>query len=142
VSKSIWQYPVTLVGMKERGAGTMSAHLGIEFTEFGDDYLCATMPVDERTKQPLGLLNGGASCALAETVGSTAANYCVDQATHFCVGMDINANHVRAVRKGLVTATAKPIHLGSKSQVWEIRICNAGGALVCLARLTMMVMSR
>ena len=142
MKNALWYEPITLAALNQRGEGTMSAHLGIVFTELGDDYLVATMPVDERTKQPLGLLNGGASCALAETVGSTAANYCVDQAKYFCVGLDINANHVRAARHGEVTATARVIHLGKKSQVWEIRIHDVAGVLVCISRLTMMVMAR
>jgi 1,4-dihydroxy-2-naphthoyl-CoA hydrolase len=142
MNKPIWQQPISLEALNDRGAGTMSEHLGMVFTKVGDDYLTATMPVDERTKQPLGLLNGGASCALAETVGSTAANYCVDQDRAYCVGLDINANHVRSARQGYVEAIAKPVHLGAKTQVWEIRICNEVGALVCLARLTMMVMLR
>ena len=108
----------------------------------GDDYVKATLPVDQRTQQPLGLLNGGVSVALAETVASSAANYCVDQSVCYCVGLDINANHLRPAVSGLVTATAKPIHLGNKTQVWEIKIENDAGKLVCISRMTMAVVIR
>ena len=120
----------------------MVEHLGIEFIEIGDDYLKATMPVDERTRQPIGLLNGGASCALAESIASTAANYCVDQAKAYCIGLDINANHLSPARKGLVIATTKPFHIGKNTQVWEIRIASQNGRLVCISRMTMAVIQR
>lgn len=120
----------------------MAEHLNILFTEFTDDSLIATMPVDERTKQPLGILNGGATCALAETVSSTAANYCVDQAVEYCVGLDINANHLRPVTGGLVTAITKPIHIGSKTHVWSIDVFNEAGKQNCVARMTMAVLKR
>ena len=100
------------------------------------------MPVDNRTKQPLGLLNGGASCALAETVASTAANYCVDQTKAYCVGLEINANHIKSATGGLVTATAKPLHMGRRSQVWEISIVNEKNQLVCISRMTLAVLLR
>jgi uncharacterized protein (TIGR00369 family) len=120
----------------------MSEYLGIEFTEVGDDYLIATMPVDHRTKQPIGIMHGGASCVLAETVGSTAANFCVDITTHYCVGLDINTNHIRPMREGYVIAVAKPFHLGKKTQVWSIDIKNKEGKLVSVSRLTMSVLKR
>lgn len=120
----------------------MATNLGIVFTEVGNDYLIAKMPVDAKTKQPLGILNGGASCALAETIGSTAANYCVDQQDTYCVGLDLNANHLKSVRNGWVWAKAKPIHLGKKTQVWEIMIRNDADDLICISRLTMMVMNK
>src|SRR5207344_2275681 len=113
--------------------------LGIRFTEIGEDYVRGSMPVDARTRQPFGLLHGGASVLLAETLGSMAANLCLDDATRQAVGVEINANHVRAVTEGLVTGTARPLHVGRALQVWEIRIEDARGQLACVARLTLMV---
>jgi 1,4-dihydroxy-2-naphthoyl-CoA hydrolase len=138
----IWKMPITHALLAARSENTFVDYIGIEFTEIGDDYLKATLPVDRRTKQPLGLLNGGVSAALAESVASTAANYCVDQAVCYCVGLDINANHLRPATDGLVTATARPIHLGSKTQVWEIKIENEVGKLICISRMTMAVVAR
>lgn len=117
-------------------------HLGIRLIEVGPDYLRATMPVDSRTKQVTGILHGGASVALAETVGSLAANLCVDPASRLCVGQEINANHLRPVASGTVTATARPIHIGSRSQVWSIEIRDERERLVCISRLTMAVLER
>lgn len=139
---SIWKMPVSYALLAERSANTFAEFIGIEFTEFGDDYLKATLTVDHRTKQPLGFLNGGVSAALAETAASTAANYCVDQSVCYCVGLDINANHLRPVISGKVTAIAKPIHLGNKTQVWEIKIESETGKLVCISRMTMAVVYR
>lgn len=138
----IWKMPIDHALLQARSKNTFAEFIGIEFTEIGDDYLKATLPVDHRTKQPLGFLNGGVSAALAETVSSTAANYCVDQKIAYCVGLDINANHLRPAVSGLVTAIAKPLHLGAKTQVWEIRIENEEGKLVCISRMTMAVVSR
>ena len=138
----IWKIPITFDLLKSRSANTFVEFIGIEFTEIGDDYLKATLPVDHRTKQPLGLLNGGVSAALAESVASTAANYCVDQSICYCVGLDINANHLRPASEGIVTATAKPLHIGNKTQVWEIKIENETGKLVCISRMTMVVVMR
>ncbi|MFZ7095049.1 hotdog fold thioesterase [Luteimonas dalianensis] len=112
--------------------------LGIVFTEIGHDFLRATMPVDARTHQPYGLLHGGASVLLAETLGSTAGMLCVDEG-RACVGIEINANHLRGVRSGTVTGTARPLHVGRSTQVWEIRIEDAAGHLVCVSRLTLAV---
>jgi 1,4-dihydroxy-2-naphthoyl-CoA hydrolase len=139
---SIWKMPITLELLNERSKNTFAQYVGIEFTEIGDDYVKATLPVDHRTKQPLGLLNGGVSAALAETVASSAANYCVDQSVAYCVGLDINANHVRPAVSGFVTAITKPLHLGNKTQVWEIKINNDAGKLVCISRMTMAVVQR
>jgi 1,4-dihydroxy-2-naphthoyl-CoA hydrolase len=116
--------------------------LGILFTEVGEDFIRGTMPVDERTHQPYGLLHGGASVALAETLGSMGAAMCVDRARHLCVGQELNANHLRSVRSGLVTGTARPRHVGSRSQVWSIDIVDGAGALVCVSRLTVAVVDR
>jgi 1,4-dihydroxy-2-naphthoyl-CoA hydrolase len=117
----------------------MVEHLDIRFTEIGPDYLRATMPADHRTFQPFGLLHGGASVTLAETLGSVGANCCVDTSRFYCVGQEINANHLRAVRGGRVTGTARPIHLGARSQVWEIRIEDERGKLTCISRFTVAV---
>ena len=131
--------PVSLEALNQLCQGNLAEHLGIVFTAVGDDWLQATMPVDKRTHQPFGLLHGGASVALAETIGSCAGNLCVDQAKYYCVGLDINANHLRAVRSGVVTGTARAIHVGRTTQVWEIRIENEAGKLVCISRLTLAV---
>lgn len=120
----------------------MVTHVGIEFTRMGDDFIEARMPVDHRTHQPLGLLHGGASVALAETLGSLAATCCVDATKQYCVGLEINANHVKSVREGFVTGITKPIHIGKKTQVWEIRITNEQQELVCISRITLAVIDR
>lgn len=133
---------MSLDGVNAIGQGCMVEHLGIEITEIGDDFLRATMPVDHRTMQPMGLLHGGASVALAETLGSTAAYGCIDPARQQAVGLEINANHVRAVRGGTVTGTARPLHLGRTTQLWEIRIEDDRGRLVCISRLTMAVLAQ
>jgi uncharacterized protein (TIGR00369 family) len=134
----IWTTLPDIARMTELGLKGATSHMGIEFTEVGDDFLRATMPVDERTKQPFGLLHGGASVLLAETVGSMAANFCVAEG-EVAVGLDINANHVRAVTEGLVTATATPVNIGRTIQVWQINIEDQRGKLVCASRLTMAV---
>lgn len=138
----IWTVPATVEQANALRPNTLSEHLDIVFTEIGDDYLTATMPVDHRTHQPMGLLHGGASVALAETVGSVGANLCVDSEKHACVGLEINANHIRAVRSGRVTATGRPLHLGGRTQVWEIRLEDDHGRLTCISRLTMAVIDR
>ena len=135
----IWFRPFTLEELNRQSRGCMVELLDIRFTEIGPDYVRATMPVDARTWQPFGLLHGGASVTLAETLGSVAANCCVDSSRYFCVGQEINANHLRAVRSGLVTGTARPIHVGNRSQVWEIRIDDEKQRLNCISRLTMSV---
>jgi len=138
---SIWFRPLTLEDALRSygGRGDLAHHLGIALTEIGPDYLRGTLPVDERTRQPFGLLHGGASDALAETLGSVAANFCVDTQRFYCVGQEINANHVRSARSGHVTGTARPVHLGNRSQVWDIRIEDTQGRLTCVSRLTMSV---
>lgn len=138
----IWLSAIDLATVNERGKNTMSEHLGIEFTAVSDDSLSATMPVTERNKQPIGIMHGGASCVLAETVGSTAAQFCVDREQFYCVGLDINTNHIRSVREGVVTAVAKPFHLGKTTQVWGINITNEQGQMVSVTRLTMAVLKR
>jgi 1,4-dihydroxy-2-naphthoyl-CoA hydrolase len=136
---SIWYRPITLDELDQQQKGCMMDYLDIRFTEIGPDYLRASMPVDHRTQQPFGLLHGGASVTLAETVGSVAANCCVDPSRFYCVGQEINANHLRAVRSGRVTGTARPIHLGARSHVWDIRIEDERGKLNCISRFTVAV---
>ena len=136
---SIWRSPQTLEELNAANEGTLVRHLGIVFSEIGGDFLRATMPVDDRTRQPYGLLHGGASVALAETLGSTGAVMCVDKAGFLCVGQEINANHVRSARRGQVTGTARPMHLGGRSHVWAIDIVNDEQHLVCISRLTVAV---
>jgi 1,4-dihydroxy-2-naphthoyl-CoA hydrolase len=137
---SIWKSLQTLESLNGSGHNTMISHIGIIFTEIGDDFIRATMPVDERTRQPYGFLHGGASVVLAETLGSAGANMCVDQSRYRCLGQEVNANHVRSARQGRVTGTARPAHLGGRSQVWTIDIVDDSGALVCISRLTMAVL--
>lgn len=120
----------------------MTKALGIVYTEVGDDYICASMPVDERTKQPLGVLHGGASVVLAESLGSLGANCMVNPETHFCVGQEINANHIKKVSEGQVHGKATAIHVGRSTQIWEIRITNDNKELVCISRLTVAVVPK
>ena len=133
---------LTVAHFADMGKGNLGEHLGMEFTEIGPDFIKGTMPVDHRTKQPYGLLHGGASVALAETLGSVGAAMVVDHSEYICVGQEINANHLRSVRSGIVTGTAKPIHIGSSSQVWEIKIHDERDHLVCISRLTVAVLKR
>ncbi len=132
----IWKKPVDLQSLNEWHQNTMQQHIGIQFTEIGDDYIKATMPVDNRTKQPMGLLHGGASVALAESLGSVASVLCVDPEKQTVVGLEINANHIKTAKEGFVTGITKPIHLGRSTQVWEIRIYNEAEQLVCISRIT------
>lgn len=139
---SIWKVEPELEQLNNASKqNTIAEVLGIEITEIGQDYIKGTMPVDKRTRQPMGILHGGASVVLAESLGSMAANLCVDTSKHYCVGLDINANHLRAVRNGVVTGVAKPIHLGRSTHVWEIKIDDEKGRPVCISRLTMAVLS-
>lgn len=137
----IWFRAVTLEALNQRGRHTMVEHLGIEFTEITENSLAATMPVDNRTKQPLGLLHGGANVVLAETLASTAANAVVDLEKFYCVGLEINANHIRSVKEGFVRAVTHPIHLGRTTQVWEIQVFSELGKLTCTARMTAAVIA-
>ena len=137
----VWFQTPNLKVLNDFGRGTMVEHLGIDLTEAGDDFLKGTMPVDHRTKQPHGLLHGGASVVLAESLGSIAANLVVDYDKFYCVGLDINANHIQPVRDGFVTGVARPVHLGRTTQVWEIKI-QQSDKLVCVSRLTMAVLAK
>ncbi|MEQ1554504.1 MAG: hotdog fold thioesterase [Ferruginibacter sp.] len=121
---------------------TMGAHLGMQWVEIGQDYLKMSMPVDDRTRQPYGLLHGGASCALAETVGSVASALVIDTDKQICVGLEINANHIRGVKEGLIIATATKLHLGSSTHVWDIKIHDQNNKLVCISRLTVAILAK
>lgn len=135
---SIWKKPTDLEFVNSRPRETIVDLLDIVFTEVGEDYLVGTMPVDARTHQPFGILHGGASCVLAETLGSVAGNLACAPDTA-CVGLDINANHISKVSSGLVTGKAKAVHVGRQTQVWQIDIHNEDGRLVCTSRLTLAV---
>jgi 1,4-dihydroxy-2-naphthoyl-CoA hydrolase len=136
---SIWYRPYTLEELDQQSRGCMVEYVDIRFSEIGPDYLRATMPVDRRTWQPYGLLHGGATVVLAETLGSVGATCCVDTSRYYCVGQEINANHIRSARSGRVTGTARPIHLGSRSHVWEIRVEDDRQRLVAISRMTLAV---
>lgn len=144
---SIWFRPVSLEDCAKmdsgmHGKGTLMKTMGINITEIGDDYMVATMPASPAVHNPLGIVHGGANVALAETVASYAANFAVDFENYYCVGQEINANHLKASRNGILTATAKPVHLGKRSSVWEILIHNSGGDLCCISRMTAAVVKR
>lgn len=139
---NIWFKPVTLAELTISRAQTMVDYLGIEFIEIGDDYLCAKMPVNERTRQPIGIMHGGASCALAETVASVAANFCVDPQKKVCVGLEINTSHIRQVKSGFVVGHARPVHLGKSTQLWEISIHDEENHLISLSRLRIAVLDK
>ena len=141
--KPIWfSLDISLDQLNENGRQTMGAWVGMEFTEIGPNYLRAMMPVDHRTVQPYGLLHGGASAALAETVGSVASALIIDPEKQICVGLEINANHVRGVREGYVHAIATPLHIGATTHVWDIRITDDHHKLVCVSRLTVAVLAK
>jgi 1,4-dihydroxy-2-naphthoyl-CoA hydrolase len=135
----IWNDVPLLATANEMSSGSLISRLGIEFVEVGEDYLVAVMPVDDRTRQPHGVLHGGASVTLAETIATWAATFTVDPERGYCVGMEINANHVRPVSSGCVTGVARPLALGRRTQVWEVRVSDEGGKLVCVSRCTMAV---
>ena len=133
---------ITLEALNKLSANTMVDHLGILYTAIGEDYLEASMPVDHRTHQPLGLLHGGASVALAETLGSVAAMCCLDTNLQYPVGLEINANHIKSVREGFVTGKVRPLHVGKKTHVWDIRISTEKNELVCICRITMAIIDK
>ena len=136
---AIWTEPLTLDKLNAWNQGCAVSHLGIEFTEIGDDFLRARVPVDARTKQPYGLLHGGVSVVLAETLGSVGAA-CACPAGHRAVGLDINANHLRSATQGWVTGTARPVHIGKTTHVWQIDMVNDAGELTCVSRITMAIL--
>lgn len=140
---SIWfNKELSIEQFKEFGKGTMGDFLGIEWTEIGDDHMKAKMPVDHRTKQPYGLLHGGASCVLAETIGSVASAMVVDPSRFQCVGLEINANHIHSATAGFVIGVASPLHLGKSTHVWDIKIHDENGKLICISRLTMAIIQK
>jgi len=140
---SIWfDKTITLATLKDFGLDFMSGLLGMEWVEVGEDYLKLRMPVDERTKQAYGILHGGASCALAETVGSIGSALVIDMEKFACVGLEINANHIRSATKGFVTALCKPLHLGKTTHVWDIKIFDDQQKLVCVSRLTVAIVGK
>ncbi len=133
---------LSLEKLGQLGKNTMSEHLGIQWAEVGENYLKARMPVDHRTTQPYGLLHGGASCVLAETIGSVASAMVIDHSKFYSVGLEINANHIRGVREGFVTGVASPLHLGSTTHVWDIKIYDEKEKLICVSRLTVVIIPR
>ena len=139
---TIWRIQPSVEQLQKFSRGTLADTIGIQVTEIGPDFLRAAMPVNPKIHQPMGVLHGGASVALAETVGSLAANLCVDQAQFVCMGQEINANHLRPVTSGVVTATARPYHMGKRSHVWSIEIRDEQEKLVCVSRLTIAVLDR
>jgi 1,4-dihydroxy-2-naphthoyl-CoA hydrolase len=139
---TIWRTQTSVDQIREFSRETLADTIGIRVTEIGPDFLRATMPVNPRVHQPMGVLHGGASVALAETVGSVAATLCVDQEKYVCLGQEINANHLRPISSGIVTATARPFHIGRRSHVWSIEIRDEEERLVCVSRLTMAVVDR
>lgn len=138
---SIWKTKANIEALQPYVKNTLVEHLGIEITEVGDDYLCASMPVDSRTHQPMGLLHGGASVVLAETLGSIAAQLAAEPG-HYCVGLEINANHLSGIRTGYVYGKATPIHIGRSTQVWDIRIVDENDKGICASRITMAVLAK
>lgn len=138
---SIWKRQATVEALNATNPGTLNEALGIRFTEIGADYLRGTLPVDPRTRQPYGLLHGGASVALAESLGSVAGWLSLPADGGRTMGLEINANHVRAITEGVVTGTARPLHLGRSTQVWEVRIEDAQGRLACISRITLVVVA-
>jgi 1,4-dihydroxy-2-naphthoyl-CoA hydrolase len=138
---AIWFHQnITVDSLQSFGKDTMIEHIGIAFKEIGENFIKATMPVDHRTVQTYGLLHGGASVTLAETIGSIASAMVIDNVKYYCVGLEINANHLRSATKGFVTGIVIPVHLGSKTHVWEIKIYNDQEKLLCISRLTVMIL--
>lgn len=140
---SIWfKKDLRIEDILHLGKGTMAEYIGIEWTGLGENFLKATMQVDHRTIQPYGLLHGGASCVLAETIGSVASAMVIDHSRFYCVGLEINANHIRGVKEGFVTGVATPLHLGSTTHVWDIKIHDEKEKLLCVSRLTVVIIPR
>ena len=139
---AIWLKEISIEDLNRIGKNSMVEFLDIQFTEIGEDFLAATMPVNDKTRQPMGILHGGANMALAETIASTAANAVIDTTQFYCVGLEINANHIRSVKEGVVTAITSPIHLGHTTQIWQINIFNEVGKQTCVSRMTASVVRR
>lgn len=139
---SIWFKDYSLDAINQRSKNTMAEFLDIKFTKINDDSLVAQMPVTDKVKQPAGIVHGGANVVLAETIASTAANICVDLEKFYCVGLEINANHIKSVTKGIVEGIARPLHIGRSTHVWEIKIYNSAKELTCVSRMTAQVITR
>ncbi|MFB0995152.1 MAG: hotdog fold thioesterase [Porticoccaceae bacterium] len=139
---SIWHHTPNPSLMDKMSEGTIDQHLGIKITEVGDDYLIGTMPADSRTFQPYGIVHGGANVVLAETLGSMAGAHVINSEHYLCMGQEVSATHLRPVSSGLVTGTARPIHLGRRSHVWEIRLTNDQGKLSCIAKLILAIVPK
>ncbi len=141
--RSIWfKHDLSLQDLHGFESKTMAHYLQMKWEEVGQDFLRMSMPVTDHVRQPYGILHGGASCALAETIGSVGSHLIIDSATQMCVGMEINANHIKSVREGRVFAIAKPVHVGNNSHVWDIRIANEKNQLICISRLTVAIMNK
>ncbi|MBI2730634.1 MAG: hotdog fold thioesterase [Sphingobacteriales bacterium] len=140
---SIWfNKELSLAHFQSLNTNTMGAYIGIEWTEVGENFLKAKMPVDHRTQQPYGLLHGGASCVLAETLGSVASAMIIDTSKFICVGLEINANHVRSAKEGFVTGICTPLHIGAGTHVWDIKIYDEREKMVCVSRLTVAILKK
>ncbi len=142
MSKIWFNKDITLESLKSLEQETMASFLEMEWVEIGDGFLKMKMPVNSKTKQPYGLLHGGASCALAETIGSIGSFLVIDPSQKMCVGLEINANHIRSARSGYVTATATPLHLGKTTHLWDIKIHDEDKKLICVSRLTVAIINR
>lgn len=138
---SIWFQKISISDLTGIFANTIAEFLKLEWVEIGDDFLKLSMPVDNSTRQPYGFLHGGASCVLAETIGSAGSALVIDREKYYCVGLEINANHLRSVKEGKVTATAKPLHLGKSTHVWDIKILDDKEKLICVSRLTVAILA-
>lgn len=136
---SIWKKPISVPALTQNHVGTATHHLGLEFVEVGDDFISARIPVDHRTRQPYGLLHGGVSVVLAETLGSCGAHYASPPQCR-AVGLDINANHLKGATEGWVTGITRPVHIGRSTQVWQIDLRNDAGELTCVSRITMAIL--
>lgn len=139
---AIWKVSVTIEQLNKLSVNTMAETLDIRFSEIGDNYLKATMPVDARTRQPYGLLHGGASAVLAETIGSVASSLCINAEKQICVGLEINCNHIKGKKEGVVTATCTPLHIGASTHVWDIKIHDEKDKLINVSRLTVAILKK
>lgn len=143
MSSSIWFHKqLTLEELQFTNQDTMAAFLEMQWVEIGEDFLKIKMPVTDKCRQPYGILHGGASCALAETAGSVGSHLIINPATHICVGLEINANHIRSVKEGFIIATAKSLHVGNSTHVWDVKIHDEAGKLICVSRLTVAILSK
>lgn len=138
----IWQSDISLEDINQRATNSFSDHIGITFVELGDDYLCAKMPITSTVTQPMGIMHGGASASLAETVASAAANFCIDNEKQVCVGLELNINHIKSKDSGYILGMAQPLHLGKRTQVWEIIITDEKDTLISVSRLTLAVVDK